>query len=358
LCKWPYEIIYGDEKNGRTMFDSIKQFFNERPPMLEWMQIEVTSRCNAACVYCPRTVYRNSWLNRDFPPDLFESLLTSMRKVRIVHLQGWGEPFLNPEIFSMIRTARQAGCEVYTTTNGTLLTDKIIEEIINSGLSLISFSLAGFGSNNARIRPGTDSEEVINSVKRLNMKKMELGKKYPKIHLSYILLNSTIQDISLIHEKLSGTGIEDVIISTLDFIPDENLQNEAIRPGSGSNYSYILNELNRAVELCSKAGLKLYYRLPSPDILNPLCTENVLKSAYIGSGGDVFPCAYMALSVSEVLYMSDGRMVPYNGFSTGSLVETSFPKIWHGNDSRQFRNSFFTGGYFPMCRACPKRMED
>ncbi len=340
------------------MFDSIKQFLNEQPPRLQWLQIEVTSRCNASCVYCPRTVYRKNWINRDFPPDLFKSLYPSLGKARIVHLQGWGEPFLHPEIFSMIRMTRQVGCKVYTTTNGTLMTDNVIEEIINSGLSMISFSLAGFGETNARIRPGTDSEEVINSVERINMKKRELGKKYPKIHLAYILLNSTIQDVRLIHEKLAGTGIEEVIISTLDFVPEENLQIEAIRPGIDSNYSYILNELNLASELCSKAGLKLYYRLPYPDILNPLCTEKVLKSAYIGSGGDVFPCAYMALSARDVSHMSDGGMVPYKGFSTGSLRETSFPKIWHGNDSRQFRNSFFTGGYFPMCRACPKRMEE
>ena len=340
------------------MFESIKQFINKRQPRLEWMQIEVTSRCNASCVYCPRTVYRKNWISRDFSSDLFGSLYPSMCKTRIVHLQGWGEPFLNPEIFSMIRTARQAGCEVYTTTNGTLMTDKAIEEIINSGLSMISFSLAGFGSTNARIRPGTDSEEVISSVKRINIKKRAIGKKYHKIHIAYILMNSTIHDVSLIHEKLAGTGIDEVIISTLDFIPEDNLQSEAILPVYNSNYSYILNELNLALALCSKAGMKLYYRLPSPDILNPLCTEKVLNSTYIGSGGDVSPCAYMAMSVRDVLYMSDGRMVPYKGFSTGSLVKTSFPKIWHGNDSRQFRDSFFTGGYYPMCRACPKRMEE
>ncbi len=325
---------------------------------MEWMQIEVTSRCNAFCIYCPRTAYREKWISRDFSPDLFRSLYPSLCKTKIVHLQGWGEPFLNPDIFSMIRMARQAGCAVYTTTNGTLITDRISEEIINSGLSMISFSLAGFGKTNARIRPGTESAEVISSVQRINRKKRELGEKYPKIHLSYILLNSTLQDVRLIHEKLAGTGIDEVIISSLDFVPEKDLQSEVVSLESNSHYPDISNELNLALQHCSRAGLKLYYRLPSSEILNPLCTEKVLQSAYIGSGGDVFPCAYMALPVRDASYMSNGRLVPYEGFSTGSLVSTSFPQIWRGNDSRQFRNSFFTGGYYHICRTCPKRREE
>jgi MoaA/NifB/PqqE/SkfB family radical SAM enzyme len=340
------------------MFNFINQFLNERQPRLEWMQIEVTSRCNASCIYCPHTIYHNNWVAGDFPPDLFEALYPSMCKARIVQLQGWGEPFLHPEIFSMIRLARKAGCKVDTPTNGTRLTDKIIEEIFNSGLSMISFSLAGFGGNNARIRPGTDSEEVIDSAKRINRKKRELGKKYPKIHLAYMLLNSTIEDVRLIPEKLAGTGIEEVIISSLDFVPEKNLQPEVISAQSNANYRDILNKLDLASESCSKAGIKLYYRLPSPDLINPLCTEKVLQSVYIGSGGDVFPCAYMGLPVGNSLYMADGLMIPYKGFSPGSLRTSSFPQIWRENVSRRFRNSFFTGGYYSMCKVCPKRREE
>lgn len=33
-------------------------------PRLDWLQVEVTSFCNASCLYCPRPAYGNTWRNR------------------------------------------------------------------------------------------------------------------------------------------------------------------------------------------------------------------------------------------------------------------------------------------------------
>jgi hypothetical protein len=57
-------------------------------PTWDWIQLEVTSHCNAACSYCPHTVYRDNWSRQHFPLDLFERLLPVLSRARLLYLQG------------------------------------------------------------------------------------------------------------------------------------------------------------------------------------------------------------------------------------------------------------------------------
>src|SRR5512139_1023466 len=100
-----------------------------RIPSLDWIQVGVTSRCNALCSYCPRTVCGSAWADRDLPIETFSKLLPAFGKTGMVHLQGWGEPFLHPGFFEMVSLTKRAGCAVGTTTNGTLLRHALLERI-------------------------------------------------------------------------------------------------------------------------------------------------------------------------------------------------------------------------------------
>ena len=72
-----------------------------------WLQVEVTTHCQAACTYCPHTVYRDSWQSRHLDPALFQRLLPELSRVNLLYLQGWGEPFLHPDFFTLVSLARQ-----------------------------------------------------------------------------------------------------------------------------------------------------------------------------------------------------------------------------------------------------------
>lgn len=57
-----------------------KWFNRFKIPSLEWIQIEVTSYCNAKCIYCPQTVFQDAWQNRHFPMHSFERLVPVFEK--------------------------------------------------------------------------------------------------------------------------------------------------------------------------------------------------------------------------------------------------------------------------------------
>lgn len=59
---------------------------------------------------------------------------------REVFLTGEGEPMLHPQLIEVVKALKQAGRRVNLFTNGTLLTKKNVEGILDSGLDVVKIS--------------------------------------------------------------------------------------------------------------------------------------------------------------------------------------------------------------------------
>ncbi|PMP85793.1 MAG: hypothetical protein C0174_03310 [Thermodesulfobium narugense] len=195
----------------------------------DWIQVEVTSFCNASCNYCPHTVYKENWINRHFEMETFKKLIPHLNKTKLVYLQGWGEPFLNPKLFDMIEIAKKSGCRVGTTSNANLIDKGLSEKIVDSELDNISFSLAGVDKNNNLYRKGTSIERVLNAINEINKVKKKLKSNLPVINIAYLLFPSELENIYKLTDLLKGRGINQVVISTLDFIPTSKFKNESLK---------------------------------------------------------------------------------------------------------------------------------
>lgn len=101
------------------------------------LQFEPTNLCNHECEICMR---KNLDRQEGFASfDLFRHLISSGR-FTYVGFHGWGEPFLNDEIFDMIRYADSRGMRTGLITNGTLISDKM-DDIFSSNLYEIAFGV-------------------------------------------------------------------------------------------------------------------------------------------------------------------------------------------------------------------------
>src|SRR5690606_7946257 len=100
----------------------LKKLFKKEPSrFLQAIQIEVSSICNASCTFCPTTYIKEPGEPQFLSLELFETLIPYFSWPHWVYLQGWGEPFLHPDIWRMAELAKQQGAKVGMTTNGTLL---------------------------------------------------------------------------------------------------------------------------------------------------------------------------------------------------------------------------------------------
>jgi hypothetical protein len=68
---------------GTSQFDGkpmINRLFTKSYPNLDWIQVEISSYCNANCIYCPHFAYRINWQNRHLPIDAFRNLILLFEK--------------------------------------------------------------------------------------------------------------------------------------------------------------------------------------------------------------------------------------------------------------------------------------
>jgi MoaA/NifB/PqqE/SkfB family radical SAM enzyme len=332
----------------------IKKLSSLFAPSFDWIQVEVTSCCNAACLYCPRTVYRDLWRDHHLALETFKRLAPAFQKTRHVHLQGWGEPFLHPKLFEMVAMAKAAGCRVGTTTNGMLLNPKIIEQIIESGVDILAFSLAGTDERNDTIRKGTRMTKVIEAMRALNWEKRERKRKNPEIHVAYMLFRSGVPSLDRLPALLEDTGAEQVVISTLDFVPTHELRNEALIPKNKGEYQEMASLLDAVSEEGRKRRMAFHFYLGSPGDNGPVCTENVQRALCVAADGAVTPCVYTNLQISESPHFTCNESRPYVRMAFGNINERSIKEIWRKKEYAAFRRSFRSGRLAAPCRGCPK----
>ena len=311
--------------------------------------------CNASCGYCPHTVYRRQWRGENLSLETFRCLAPAFSKSRLIYLQGWGEPFLNPELFTMIRMAKNAGCRVGITTNGMLLDAGTLNRLVDLEVDLVAFSLAGTDEKNDLQRRGTRIETVLEAMRNLNQIKRNKGKSKPEVHIAYMLLRSGLDDLAKLPLVLQGLGVTQVVISTLDFVPSKDLAAEAFMVSDGRDYPELESRLDKVAELGRNHGLNIHYQLQSPGRRRQVCTENVARALVVSADGEVSPCVFTNLPVTGVTLVADGVERPYRGLTFGNVRERSLSSLWGQIAYRNFRRSFYEERPPSVCQSCAKR---
>ena len=169
--------------------------------MMEFLQIEPTTRCNFTCGFC----CGRSMTQSDLDFATFEKTLATFPHVRYVELQGEGEPLLHPRFFDMLAAARSRGIQVSMITNGSLLTEEAVAQIVAGGVEKISISIESADPAQFRQIRGGKLEKVIDGIARLVAAKRGL----PRVGFSVTMLRSTssaLDGIIALYERLKMDG--------------------------------------------------------------------------------------------------------------------------------------------------------
>jgi len=142
--------------------------------------IEPTNTCNLRCTFC----FVTEGMTREggfMEFDLFKKIIDDSPDLEHLCMHNWGEPLLHKDIFKMIEYAKNKGVNyVVMNTNGTLLTDKMIDQIVDSKLDIIRFSIDGSAETFKRVR-GVELQNIeqninkLKNVKEIRRPKLKMG---------------------------------------------------------------------------------------------------------------------------------------------------------------------------------------
>ncbi len=166
------------------------------------LNVDVTERCNLACIHCAHQALKNSknYSGNTLSTDLNAKLVDEVREygqniTKYIRYSANGEPLLHPHIHEMLEYAvRNSGVTVTLTTNGTLLNEKQTEELLATGVGVVDISIDAFTPETyAKIRVNGKLE-----ITRKNVLRLLRETKHPSISTKIVV--SYIEQPENIHE--------------------------------------------------------------------------------------------------------------------------------------------------------------
>lgn len=152
--------------------DYLTHFQIQRPEAA----VDIAGMCNVSCSCCPRG-NSTSLLPDGYMPlaayrKVLDKLLVCLPNLTNVELYTWGEPFLNPDVASIIKiTEEQVPCTVATN----LQVSEMVEPVINANPTWLTVTINGCESEYEKNMKGASWERLVVNLRRLSSLKKWLN---------------------------------------------------------------------------------------------------------------------------------------------------------------------------------------
>ena len=162
------KIFYHPEK--------IAAYKNNERPFPITIEIDLTNRCNHRCSFC--FYAEHIGVEADKPSMNTEILLERLKEAKklgtkALSFTGGGEPTIHPDYTKIIKHAKELGFDLGTITNGSVITERNVNEYIDN-LQWIRFSIAGGDKESYQKVQGVDQfDKIMNNLTLLAKRKTE-----------------------------------------------------------------------------------------------------------------------------------------------------------------------------------------
>jgi MoaA/NifB/PqqE/SkfB family radical SAM enzyme len=313
------------------------------------LEIDVSNKCNIRCRMCYFSFDEAFYAKPTFlTPSKFALLADAiLPHAKTVMLSLGSEPLTSPHFRAILKLAAQhAVPELGFYTNGLLLDDKVIDSVIEHGVTLVAVSVDGATKQTYEaIRRGADFDTLLRNVRRLVRRRAASGRSHPRVRFGVVLMRQNIEELPDLVTLAWRLGVEE-----LNFFHAVVYEGLDMAAQSLVHHKELSNRcLTRATEKAAELGLKVVH---SPNLFDEASRATTRPST---PGRQMTP--YCLFPFFHVSMDALGR-VPACPFAHGEppygivTSETPFEQIWLGAKFADLRRQILTNDPPNICRRC------
>jgi radical SAM protein with 4Fe4S-binding SPASM domain len=318
--------------------------------------MDVTNQCNLRCVMCyfsDERVYKRK--REDISvADFIRTAEQVFPLCAHVSLSFGTEPLLHRQFGELLAiTQRYCVPSVGITTNGLLLNENLINQMIQSGLHHIAISVdAATKQTYEKVRVGASFEKLLATIQALSDAKERLGSVIPRIQLNFVLMRSNIEElpsfVRLAHQLRACS------VGTIHMVPYENTHT---REESLWRHKALCNRmLDEARSLAAEYQIEAFF----PENFQDAPTLSLVTGNgrfYLGHlHEEEFAKACCQFPWHFIGIDPYGYVVPcgwwYAEEPMGNIRTESFEAIWNNERYRALRAEHLGGALRATCASC------
>lgn len=228
------------------------------------IDVELNAGCNMACPFCIHGYQKieNNLLDRaKFEKILKEAVSIGVKSVKFNYIN---EPMLRKDLEEIIRWTKDQGIiNIYMVTNGTLLTPKRRQSLMQSGLTKLFVSLDAVTEDTYnRQRLSGQFNKVVTNVLAFIKERNEIGQQFPLVRVSF-LRNQINKHEEKAFQEFWQDKADLIAFQKMNEIPDRKTSltiADAEMPSKGCDLPFkqlVIDDDGEILPCCKLAGKKL-----------------------------------------------------------------------------------------------------
>jgi len=311
-----------------------------------FIQWHLTEKCNLRCKHCYQSEAQSDELSfgevKEVTAEVSDMLRAWSNDYGIQFSPSFnitgGEPFLRDDIFQIIQEIKSSGFDIYILSNGTLIDDKTVSILSETGINGIQISIEGPEAVHDSIRGKGNYGRSIAGIVKLVDAGIE------------VTLNVTLSNLNCnrVHELIALASI--LGVKRLGF-------SRLVPTGRGKQFVREMIDTDKVKEIYDSL---LNVHVEGLDIVtgDPVASQRNVKSdknmGYTAFGG-------CAAGISGLTFRPDGTINPCRRLSIpiGNVRKDSLREVWAGSDvlcrlrdKSQYKGRCGSCTRWAECRGC------